>query len=139
LKHRFGRKPKLTQDKVRLDKWLWAARFFKTRSLAVQAIAAGHVNVNGERAKPSRSLKAAETLEIRTEHGRFVVQVLALSEQRRAAELARTLYEETAESIAQREREQFMRAMQPQFDHAHIKGRPTKKMRRELNQLYQQE
>ncbi|QLG87551.1 RNA-binding S4 domain-containing protein [Chitinibacter bivalviorum] len=124
-------------DKVRLDKWLWAARFFKTRSIAISAIDAGHINLNGERAKPARALKSGDMLRIHAPHGDFEVEVLLLSEQRRSAEVAQTLYAETPESIAKRARDQFAKSLQPQFDHPQIKGRPTKKWRRQLTAFEQ--
>lgn len=124
-------------DGVRLDKWLWAARFFKTRSLAVKAIDAGHIILNGERAKPARILKCADQLRIYTPHGDFEVAILLLSEQRRSAEIAQTLYAETEESKTKRAREQFAKSLQPQFNHPHIKGRPTKKWRRQLSTFEQ--
>lgn len=122
------------QDKVRLDKWLWAARFFKTRSFAAKAIDAGHVQHQGQRAKCATAPKVGDMLKIQAPHGVFEVQILQLSGQRGPAEVARTLYQETAESIVRRERDAFAQKMQPQFDHPDIKGRPTKKWRRQLNQ-----
>ncbi|WP_410498320.1 RNA-binding S4 domain-containing protein [Chitinibacter sp. S2-10] len=123
------------QEKVRLDKWLWAARFFKTRALATAAIEAGHINLNGERAKPARLLKIGDVLHIRAPHGHFEIEISLLSDQRRGAELAQTLYQETCASIEKRAREQFAKALQPQFDHPQVKGRPTKKWRRQLSAL----
>ncbi|WP_157670931.1 RNA-binding S4 domain-containing protein [Chitinibacter sp. GC72] len=120
---------------MRLDKWLWAARFFKTRSIASSAIEAGHVNLNGERAKPARQLKLGDCLLIRTPHGEFEVEVMQLAEQRCAAELAKTRYTETARSVEKRQRDAFAKALQPSFDHPQIKGRPTKKWRRLLTTL----
>ena len=113
---------------MRLDKWLWAARFFKTRTLAVEAIEGGRVSVNGERAKPAKELRVGDTLSIRRppfEH-RVVVKGLAL--QRGSAAIAQSLYEETEESRARRTvLAAEMKAMpQPRFP-----GRPTKKSRRE--------
>ena len=122
------------QDKVRLDKWLWAARFFKTRSCAAKAIDAGHVQCQGQRAKCAAVPTIGDMLKIQAPHGVFEVQVLQLAAQRGSAELARTLYQETAESIERRERDLFAQKMQPKFDHPDIKGRPTKKWRRQLNQ-----
>ena len=113
---------------MRLDKWLWAARFFKTRRLAVEAIEGGRVSVNGERAKPAKELRVGDTLSVRRppfEH-RVVVKGLAL--QRGSAAIAQSLYEETEESRARRTvLAAEMKAMpQPRFP-----GRPTKKSRRE--------
>ncbi|MBM5570837.1 MULTISPECIES: RNA-binding S4 domain-containing protein [Deefgea] len=122
------------QDKVRLDKWLWAARFFKTRSCAAKAIDAGHVHHHGQRAKCASAPKVGDVLKIQTPHGLFEVQVLQLAGQRGSAEVAKNLYQETAESVMRRERDLFAQKMQPKFDHPDIKGRPTKKWRRQLNQ-----
>jgi ribosome-associated heat shock protein Hsp15 len=90
-------------DKVRIDKWLWAARFFKTRSLAAKAVSGGHVHVNSQRIKPSRSLQVGDELRIRRGLTEFVVIVLELSRRRGPATVARTLYQETEDSILQRE------------------------------------
>jgi ribosome-associated heat shock protein Hsp15 len=113
---------------VRLDKWLWAARFFKTRGLAVEAIEGGRVSLNGERAKPSKVLKPGDSLSIRRPPFEFVLVVRALSERRGPATEAALLYEETAESRARRATlAAEMKALpQPRF-----KGRPTKKTRRD--------
>ncbi|MFA5529546.1 MAG: S4 domain-containing protein [Thiohalomonadaceae bacterium] len=90
-------------DKVRLDKWLWAARFYKTRALASDAINAGHVDVDGARAKPARPMKPDDEITIRKGTQVFVVRVRALSERRGPASEAQLLYEETAESRRRRE------------------------------------
>jgi len=89
--------------KVRIDKWLWAARFFKTRSMATQAVAGGKVHVNGERQKPSRTIGEGDMLRITRGDIEFIVVVLAVSDRRGPATQARLLYEETAESIRNRE------------------------------------
>ncbi|TJZ69043.1 RNA-binding S4 domain-containing protein [Chitiniphilus eburneus] len=126
----------MTDDvKVRLDKWLWAARFFKTRSLATDAIDGGHVHLNGERAKPARSVRIGDMLRIRVAHGEFEVAVVALSDHRGPAETARALYRETEESAARREAAALDRELAPQFEHPLSKGRPTKKWRRQLHQF----
>ena len=88
---------------MRIDKWLWAARFFKTRSAATEAVAGGHVKVNGERAKPSREVAVGERVEVRTSSDRWTVDVRALADRRGPAAAARELYEETPESSAARE------------------------------------
>lgn len=88
---------------VRLDKWLWAARFFKTRALAVEAINGGHVHVNGARVKPSRTLRPGDELVIRKAAVEFVVEVIALSERRGPATVAQQLYRESEESRQRRE------------------------------------
>ena len=90
------------EAQVRLDKWLWAARFFKTRSQASQAVAGGKVQVGGLRVKPSRLVAVGDGLRIQKEQDEFAVVVLALSDQRRGAPVAQLLYEETPESIAAR-------------------------------------
>ncbi len=92
------------EEKVRIDKWLWAARFFKTRSLAAKAVSGGHVHLNAARVKPARHLQVGDTLVIRRGEQEFTVVVLELSSRRGPAVRARTLYEETEESIAARER-----------------------------------
>ncbi len=90
-------------DKLRLDKWLWAARFFKTRGLATEAINGGHVHLNGSRPKPSRPLQVGDELSIRKAGMEFVITVRELSDKRGPAPVAQSLYEEHAESIAKRE------------------------------------
>ncbi|AMC34821.1 RNA-binding S4 domain-containing protein [Janthinobacterium sp. B9-8] len=122
---------------VRIDKWLWAARFFKTRSLASAAIDAGHVHLNKERIKPARLLKLADVLRVRTEQGEFEISVLALSEQRGPATVARMLYQESEESVLRRERDQEARQLAPRFEHPAGEGRPSKKWRRQLHQFEQ--
>lgn len=121
-------------DKVRLDKWLWAARFFKTRSLAKTAIEGGKVKVEGERAKPSREIVPGTTLDIRQGWAEKRVIVEALCDQRRGAPEAATLYRETPESLARREaeadRRRILRQSQP-----HPGGRPTKKQRRQIHRF----
>lgn len=96
---------------VRLDKWLWAARFFKTRSLATQAVSGGKVHLNGSRSKPAHLLRVGDRLGITIGVYLFDVLVLALAVQRRPASEARLLYEESAASIAERQRQQQTRAM----------------------------
>ncbi len=120
--------------KVRLDKWLWAARFYKTRSLAAEAIEKGKVEVNGERAKRAKLLQAGDSLTVRLGPYQHVITVRALSERRGPASFAATLYEESAESRKAREAMQIqVKAAQtvPGYD----RGRPTKKDRREIERL----
>ena len=93
----------LTEEKVRIDKWLWAARFFKTRSLAAKAVSGGHVHLNGNRIKPARSVQVGDELHIRRGLTEFVVIIHELSSRRGPAVVARTLYQETDESVKQRE------------------------------------
>ena len=122
--------PTLVSDTIRLDKWLWAARFFKTRTLAVGAIAAGHVSVNEERAKAAKALRVGDIVVIRKPPFEHAVVVKGLSEQRGSATVASALFEETAESRARRAtlatEMKSMHALTPRF-----KGRPTKKTRRD--------
>ena len=93
----------MAEDKVRIDKWLWAARFFKTRSMAAQAVSGGKVHVNGARIKPARMVKPGEELRIRRGEIEFTVIVQAVSDKRRPAKEAQLLYEETETSIRQRD------------------------------------
>jgi len=119
-------------EDVRLDKWLWAARFFKTRSLATDAVNGGKVELNGQRPKPAKEVKVGDLLRIRV--GPFVhaVTVRALSDRRGPASAAALLFEESAESIAARERlrEQHRLAPSVQYEEG---GRPTKKDRRTMS------
>jgi ribosome-associated heat shock protein Hsp15 len=87
---------------MRIDRWLWAARFFKTRGLATDAVAGGHVRVNGDRVKPAKDVRAGDVVDVRAGETRFTVVVRALAERRGPAKVAATLYEETAESVAAR-------------------------------------
>lgn len=119
---------------MRLDKWLWAARFFKTRSLAQQAIDAGRVKLNDARIKPSRVLKIEDSLTVRIGELEWQVQVKALSDKRGPAEEARKLYQETDASRAERERRMDLRRWGAEPS-AQMKGRPTKRDRRRLEDL----
>ncbi len=119
---------------VRLDKWLWAARFFKTRALAVKACDLGRVHSNDVQAKPAREVRVGDRLRIRNEGGEFVVEVLVLSEVRGAAATAQALYRETEESKLARakvaEEQRALRAME-----ALPVMRPSKRDRRQINRL----
>lgn len=119
---------------TRLDKWLWAARFFKTRTLATEAVAGGKVELNGDRPKPARDVRVGDQLRIHL--GPFVhaVTVRGIAERRGPASEAAALYEESPASVAERERqrEQLRVAPAPAFDE---RGRPTKKDRRELSRF----
>lgn len=120
-------------DKVRLDKWLWAARFFKTRALAKAAIEGGKVHCRGERCKPSKEPKVGDELAIRIGFDERTVVIRALSAVRRGAPDAQTLYEETPQSLAAREEAAAQRkagALGMQTD-----GRPSKKQRRQIQLL----
>ena len=114
---------------MRVDKWLWAARFFKTRSLAQQALAAGRVKLNDARVKSSHELKAGDSLAIRVGDYEWRIAVKGLSDKRGPAEQARKLYEETEESRAERERRMDLRRWGAE-PASTLKGRPTKRDRR---------
>lgn len=116
---------------MRLDKWLWAARFFKTRSLATDAIDGGKVKLNGQATKPAREIKPGDRLHIRASEQDWEIVVIALNEQRRPAPEARTLYEETPESLQQRAKTAELRKLAPTPAPDH-KGRPTKRDRRAM-------
>ncbi len=121
-------------DKVRLDKWLWAARFYKTRALAKAAIESGKVHCRGERCKPGKEPRVGDEFVLRTGFDERTVVVKALSGVRRGAPEAQALYEETEESVRRREQAAEMRkagALGVTTD-----GRPTKKQRRQIHQLH---
>ena len=121
-------------QKLRLDKWLWAARFFKTRSLAKAAVEGGKVHLAGQRVKVSREIAVGDTLQIRQGWDERVVVVKALSDQRRGAPEAGQLYEETAESLARREAQaEARRAAGGMIDRP--AQRPTKKERRQIHRF----
>jgi ribosome-associated heat shock protein Hsp15 len=119
-------------DKVRLDKWLWAARFFKTRGLATDEIGKGRVSVNGQAAKASRELRPGDLIRLRQGDVDRTVEVKALSDQRGPAPVAQALYEETAESVAERLRIAEQRRLKAEPAHSIEQGRPTKRDRRQL-------
>jgi ribosome-associated heat shock protein Hsp15 len=119
---------------MRLDKWLWAARFFKTRSLAQQAVAGGRVQLNGDRTKPAHEVKTGDMVVVRVGDWRWEVKVKALSDKRGPAEEARKLYDETEASRAERERRGDLRRWGTE-PAATLKGRPTKRDRRRLEDL----
>jgi ribosome-associated heat shock protein Hsp15 len=120
-----------TLERMRIDKWLWAARFYKTRSLATAAINAGHIKLNGSTVKPARELRSGDTLELAIGDVHWTVLVRGLNEQRRPAPEAQLLYAETSESCARRaaEKEAHRLAPTPGSD---LHGRPTKKARRQI-------
>ncbi len=121
-------------DKVRLDRWLWAARFYKTRSVAADAIDGGKVQVNGTRVKRSKLIEVGDRLRIRKPPYELVVGVVQLSEHRGPAKVAQTLYEETPESVAAREKLRTQLKHQPATSYEG-KGRPTKKDRRLIDRF----
>lgn len=120
-------------ETVRIDKWLWAARFFKTRSLAADAVESGKIRWNDERTKPSRNLKIGDNLLIDNGAMQWQVTVSILSDKRGAAAVAQTLYLETPESISRRQNEAEQRKLFHEPT-SHLKGRPTKRDRRLLDQ-----
>lgn len=119
--------------RVRLDKWLWAARFFKTRSLAAEAVSGGKVTMHGDRVKPARPLQVGDELSIRLGPYEHVVRVRELSGRRGPAAVAATLYEETPESLAARQKLAEQLRMAPAALVYEEKGRPTKRDRREID------
>jgi ribosome-associated heat shock protein Hsp15 len=121
-------------ERLRIDKWLWAARFFKTRSLATDEIDKGRVSINGLEAKPAREVKAGDTVAVRREGVTRTVVVKGVSDTRGPAPVAQQLYEETAESLQERQKaaEQRRYAREPALSIEH--GRPTKRGRRELDE-----
>ncbi|WCM95813.1 RNA-binding S4 domain-containing protein [Acidovorax sp. GBBC 1281] len=121
-------------ESMRLDKWLWCARFYKTRSLAVEEIGKGRVTVNGQAAKAARELRAGDTVDLRQGPMQRTVRVRALSGMRGPAPVAQLLYEETAESIAAREKAAEQRRLAPEPAASLHEGRPTKRDRRNIDQ-----
>jgi ribosome-associated heat shock protein Hsp15 len=122
-------------DRVRLDKWLWAARFFKTRSAATEAVDGGKAEVNGERAKPSKAIKAGDEIRLRLGPYEHILMVRGLAERRGPASVAQGLYEETTASREARERLTAQLKMAPAAFVFEEKGRPTKKDRRDLTRF----
>ncbi|MFN3594695.1 MAG: RNA-binding S4 domain-containing protein [Thiobacillaceae bacterium] len=121
-------------ERVRLDKWLWAARFYKTRSLATQAVEGGKVKLNGARTKPSKELKPGDRLLIHIGSYAWDITVLALSDRRGAASEARKLYVEDEASRLERQRQVAERRLQASPG-ADLKGRPTKRARRQIHRF----
>jgi len=121
---------------VRIDKWLWAARFFKVRNLASDAVKAGHIDINGERCKPSKMVQIGDEICIRKEQMQWTIQVTSLAEKRGSATVAATLYEETDLSLKQRalqlEQQKFKTLHAPSPD-----KRPTKRERRQISKFKQ--
>ena len=122
---------RLPPASLRIDKWLWAARFFKTRSLATAAIHAGHVKLNGHTVKPARELRIGDTLDVAVGDAVWTLVVAGLNEQRRPASEAQQLYTETEQSRAQREAAREARRLAP-TPGSDLRGRPTKKDRRKI-------
>jgi ribosome-associated heat shock protein Hsp15 len=119
-------------EPVRIDKWLWAARFYKTRALASEAIASGKIEVNGDRPKPAKTIKPGDEISVRQGPYEHILIVRALSERRGPASVAQTLYAETDASKTERERLAAQLKMAPAAFVFEEKGRPTKKDRRDL-------
>ena len=123
----------MTQD-VRMDKWLWAARFFKTRALAARACELGRITSNGQPAKSARPVRVGDLLQVKNDGGEFQVEVLLLSDVRGPATVAQTLYRETEASRALRLQLAEARKAMPHFESL-PSGRPSKRNRRELNRI----
>ena len=122
---------KLPLTSLRIDKWLWAARFFKTRSLATEAIHAGHIKLNGNTVKPARELRLGDTLDLAIGDEKWTVEVLGLNDLRRPASEAQQLYAETPESRDRRAAAKEARRLAP-APGSDLRGRPTKIARRQL-------
>ena len=119
---------------LRMDKWLWTARFFKTRALAARACELGRIESNGQQAKPAREVRVGDLLQVKNDGGDFQIEVLLLAETRGPATVAQTLYRETDASRKSRERLIEERKAMPHFE-ALREGKPSKRDRRQLNRL----
>ncbi len=119
---------------VRMDKWLWAARFFKTRALAARACELGRILAKGQPAKPARAVQAGDMLQVKNDSGDFEVEVLGVSEMRGPAAVAQTLYRETQASRELRAKAAEERKSMPRFE-GNWEGRPSKRDRRELDRF----
>jgi len=125
-------------EAIRLDKWLWTARFFKTRKLAAEAISGGKVHVNEQRTKPGKEVKVGAMLSISKDNYRWEVTIVAINGQRRSAKEAVLLYEESAESLAKREKQIIQNREQRElFDFSGKDHKPNKKERRLIHQFKQ--
>lgn len=124
---------------LRIDKWLWAARFFKTRALATEAVSGGKVHVNGERCKPARRVHPGDRLTIHRGQQTWEIDVRAVNDQRRPATEARELYTETPESEARREAESKRRRAERAVADAAPSGRPDKRQRRQIRRFIRQD
>lgn len=131
----MGDRPsQLSMTRVRIDKWLWAARFFKTRALAARACELGRIQSNRQSVKPSREVHMGDRLQIKNDSGEFDIEVLGLSEIRGPASVAQTLYQETEASKELRQKLVEERKRMPYFEAQH-EGKPSKRNRRELDRL----
>jgi ribosome-associated heat shock protein Hsp15 len=119
-------------ETVRIDKWLWAARFFKTRSLATDAVDSGKVRLNGDRVKPARGVKVGDTLDIDNGSTEWEIRVQDLSDKRGSASIAQTLYSETEQSVIKRQQQAEQRKFFREPSST-LKGRPTKRDRRQID------
>jgi ribosome-associated heat shock protein Hsp15 len=122
-------------DGVRIDKWIWATRFFKTRTIAAEAVLAGHVHLNGARVKPSKDVRIGDELDIRIGTIQWTVVVVGLSDRRGPAKVAQELYRETDASQIAREQEALQRRLAPPPLGADLGARPTKQDRRRLDAM----
>ena len=120
---------------MRIDKWLWAARFYKTRALATDAVLGGHVHLNDARVKPAKEVRVGDTVQIRIGTTEWTVVVAGLADKRGPAKVAQGLYDETGESRAQRERQALERKLAPPPLGADLGARPTKQARRRLDEF----
>ncbi|MBI1422873.1 MAG: RNA-binding protein [Gammaproteobacteria bacterium] len=130
--------PTETPERIRIDKWLWAARFFKTRQLAAEAVSGGHVHVNGERSKPSHGVKVGDELKITRSGTTYQIRVSALASQRGSATAAQSLYVEDVESVARREQQRLMYKLNAMASPRPQK-RPDKRDRRRLRAFREQQ
>jgi ribosome-associated heat shock protein Hsp15 len=126
-------------ESTRIDKWLWAARFYKTRSLATQEVARGQVQVGGHEVKASREVRVGDVITLVQANIPRTVLVKGISEQRGSAPVAQALYEETPESVAKREAVQLQRRLSPEPALSIAQGRPTKRDRRDLQKAWGRE
>ncbi|MEO5799194.1 MAG: S4 domain-containing protein [Gemmatimonadales bacterium] len=128
-----GKGSEATEAKVRLDKWLWAARFYKTRSAATEAVAGGKIEVNGEHPKPSKTVQPGDEIRVRLGPFEHILNVTGVAERRGSATQAAALFEETAASLAARARHAEMLRLAPAMEFE--EGKPSKKDRRALDKL----
>ena len=121
-------------ERVRIDKWLWAARFFKTRAAATEAVLGGHVQVGGDRVKPAKEIRGGDRIDVRRGEISWTVVVTGIADRRGSATIAATLYEETPESLEARERQRLERRLARPLG-ADLGARPTKQARRRIEAL----